>query len=311
MSPNDYRLLRRDVLKLAWISSVALALGPSAGFAVDRTIMKRVIPSSREKLAIIGMGTSRTFDVALSAAHIRQLAEVTRVFFDKGGQLIDTSPMYGNAESMIGEILPQVKDKKGLFTATKVWTDGKAAGIAQMNRSAKRMGVDKVDLMQIHNLRDWKTHLPVLRRWRAEGKIRYIGITTSHGRLHSELKKILKAEPFDFVQFSYNIIDRQAEKELLPLAQDKGIATLINRPFQRGDLFRVTKAKSLPIWAADIDCQSWAQFFLKFIAGHPAVTCMIPATSKAKHMADNIGAGYGRLPDAKMREKMAAHIAAL
>lgn len=306
MSQQGNPLSRRDLLKLAGASSVGVALGPSVGLAANRPTLKRTIPSSGEKLAIIGMGTSRTFDVALSAANTEKLAKVTRVFFERGGQLIDTSPMYGNAESMVGETLRRVQNKKALFTATKVWTDGRDAGIAQMKRSAERMGVGKIDLMQIHNLRDWKTHLSVLRRWKSEQKIRYIGITTSHGRFHSELKKILETEPFDFVQLSYNIVDRQAEREILPLAQEKGIATLINRPFQRGDLFRATKAKSLPTWAADIDCRSWAQFYLKFIAGHPAVTCIIPATSKTEHMADNMEAGYGRLPDAKMREKMAS-----
>jgi aryl-alcohol dehydrogenase-like predicted oxidoreductase len=165
--------------------------------------------------------------------------------------------------------------------------------------------------MQIHNLRDYKTHLPVLRKWKEEGKVRYIGVTTSHGRYHEALKRLLSSEPFDFVQFSYSVAEREAEKELLPLAQEKQIATLINRPFARGELFRAVKGKRLPEWASEIDCESWAQFFLKFVAGHPAVTCLIPATSKPAHMKDNMAAGFGRLPDEKLRRKMAAHIASL
>lgn len=290
---------------------MALAVAPHWVFAKDKSKITRPIPSSGELLAIMGMGTSRTFDVELDAQTLRELTEVLQAFFDGGGQLIDSSPMYGAAETVIGKTLAKTTNKKGLFTATKVWTDGKQAGIGQMKQSARRMGVKTIDLMQIHNLRDWRTHLPTLRQWKAEKKIRYIGITTSHGRQHQELKKVLESEPFDFVQLSYNIIDREAEKELLPLAQEKGIATLINRPFQRGDLFRRVKGKPLPKWAAEFDCESWAQFFLKFVAAHPATTCLIPATSKRKHMVDNMGAGYGRLPDANMRKKMIAHIESL
>lgn len=290
---------------------MALAVAPRWVFAKNKPEITRVIPSSSESLALMGMGTSRTFDVRLDEQSLRALTEVVQAFFDGGGQLIDSSPMYGAAETVIGKTLARAKNKQGLFTATKVWTYGKQAGIDQMKQSARRMGVKTIDLMQIHNLRDWKTHLPTLRQWKEQKKIRYIGITTSHGRHHKELKQVLRSEPLDFVQFSYNILNREAEKELLPLSQEKGIATLINRPFQRGDLFRKVKGKPLPKWAAEFDCESWAQFFLKFIAGHPAVTCLIPATSKTRHMVDNMGAGFGRLPDQKMRKKMIAHIESL
>ena len=178
----------------------------------------------------------------------------------------------------------------------------------QMQRSMQRMGVDAIDLMQIHNLRDWQTHIETLVDWKAQGKIRYIGITTSHGRYHQELETIMQQQPLDFVQLSYNILDRAAEQRLLPIAQEKGIATLINRPYQRGSLFRLVKGKPLPEWAAEIDCASWGQFFLKFIASHPTVTCIIPATSKLKHMVDNMAAGFGRLPDEHTRQRMIEHL---
>jgi diketogulonate reductase-like aldo/keto reductase len=216
--------------------------------------------------------------------------------------------MYGNAESVTGALLDQVKIKQRLFTATKVWTNGKAEGMRQMQRSMQRMGVDTIDLMQIHNLRDWQTHIETLVEWKARGKIRYIGITTSHGRYHKDLEIIMQQQPLDFVQFSYNIRDRAAEQRLLPIAQEKGIATLINRPYQRGSLFRLVKGEPLPEWAAEIDCASWGQFFLKFIASHPAVTCIIPATSKLKHMVDNMAAGFGRLPDERTRQRMIEHL---
>ena len=198
-----------------------------------------------------------------------------------------------------------MEDGGRLFAATKVWTDGRQAGIEQMRTSMQRMGVDRMDLMQIHNLRDWRTHLATLRAWKEEGRIRYLGITTSHGRDHEELVDILRREPLDFVQFSYNIENRAAERALLPVAAERGIATLVNRPFQRGRLFRRARGHDLPGWAADIDCETWAQVFLKYVVSHPAVTCAIPATSKAKHMVDNMGAGRGRLPDADLRLRMA------
>ncbi len=257
------------------------------------------------------MGSSRTFDISLDDTTRTQLSEVLQRFFDHGGTLIDSSPMYGSAESVLGELLQGVSNKDVLFAATKVWTDGKESGIQQMGQSMERMHVDRFDLMQIHNLRDWKIHLKTLRDWKEQGKIRYIGITTSHNRAHDELIEALKAERFDFVQFSYNLGNRESEKRLLSLAKDKGIATLINRPFQRGELFQHVKGKSLPDWAGEFDCASWAQFFLKFVLSHPAVTCAIPATSKPRHMADNMAAGFGRLPDDAMRKRMIAHVESL
>ncbi len=228
-----------------------------------------------------------------------------------GGALVDSSPMYGSAETVVGDLLKNVSNKDAYFAATKVWTYGRQSGIDQMHASMRRMGVGVMDLMQIHNLRDWKIHLATLRNWKAEGKIRYIGITTSHGRFHEELEAIMKTEQLDFVQFSYNIESRTAEKRLLPLAADRGIAVLINRPFQRGDLFQKVKGRALPPWSAEFDCQSWGQFFLKFIVSHPAVTCVIPATSKVHHMQDNMAAGFGRVPTANQRRRMLSHVESL
>jgi diketogulonate reductase-like aldo/keto reductase len=287
------------------------ALAPGYLFAADSGVIKKTIPSSGERLSVIGLGTSRTFDVNSADAALSPLVEVMRAFFDNGGQLIDSSPMYGSAEAVTGALLKQIDNKSALFSATKVWTYGKREGIEQMERSMQRLGVEQIDLMQIHNLRDWEVQLETLLDWKAQGRIRYIGITTSHGRDHAELESILKQQPLDFVQFSYNILNRTAERRLLPIAQERGIATLINRPYQRGSLFHKVKGKPLPDWVAEFECASWGQFFLKFIASHPAVTCIIPATSKLKHMVDNMAAGYGRLPDESTRRRMLGYIESL
>jgi len=308
MKTSKYTSTRRQFLKSTAAASLVCSLLPQIASATEARVIKKTIPSSGERLSVIGLGTSRTFDLSDSADSISSLVEVMQAFFDRGGQLIDSSPMYGNAESVTGALLEQVKNRQGLFTATKVWTNGKEEGMRQMQRSMERMGVDTIDLMQIHNLRDWRVHIETLVDWKAQGKIRYIGITTSHGRYHKDLEKIMQQLPLDFVQFSYNITDRAAEQRLLPIARERGIATLINGPFQRGSLFRLVKGKPLPGWAAEIDCASWGQFFLKFIASHPGVTCIIPATSKLKHMVDNMTAGYGRLPDERTRQHMIEYV---
>lgn len=303
---------RRDMIKTLFAAGAcALTLPARLSLAGQASAIKRVIPSSGEMLPVMGMGSSRTFDVHLDDATRAQLTEVLRHFFDQGGTVIDSSPMYGAAESVLGELLTGVVKRDKLFAATKVWTNGKASGIRQMHQSMARMRVDRFDLMQIHNLRDWKVHIETLKAWKEQGKIRYFGITTSHNRAHDELIRALKAESFDFVQFSYNIGNRESEKRLLPLARDKGMATLINRPFQRGRLFHHVKGMPLPDWACEFNCASWAQFFLKFTLSHPATTCVIPATSKPHHMLDNMAAGFGRLPDATMRKRMIAHVESL
>ena len=311
MKGKDMLMSRRNFMIALGGAWAAASFMPRSLQAKERVTLKRAIPSSGELLPAIGLGTSRTFDAGDNQATRSQLADVLQAFFDNGGALIDSSPMYGTSEAVIGGLLKTTKFDNSLFSATKVWTDGKQSGIRQMKESMQLWGVDKFDLMQIHNLRDWKTHLGTLTDWKEQGKVRYIGITTSHGRSHAELEQVMQTEPLDFVQFTYNIDNRIAEQRLLPLAADRGMATLINRPFQRGSLFSKVKGKPLPAWAAEIDCKSWGQYFLKFIASHPAVTCSIPATSKVHHMVDNMAAGFGRLPDAEMRNRMTRHFESL
>ena len=297
-------MIKRRTLLAA---SAGLLLSPGLSRANNHktALIERTIPSSGEKLPVIGLGSARSFDVSLDSDKLGQLTEVVKIFFAHQGAMVDSSPMYGNAESVLGGILGSLDDTGRLFAATKVWTDGEAAGIEQMRESSRRMRVPVFDLMQIHNLRDWQVHLRTLRRWKEEGKIRYLGITTSHQRYHPELEAIMREEPLDFVQFSYNIDNRKAEEKLLPLAADRGIATIINRPYQRGALFGKSKGKPLPPLAEELGCESWGQFYLKFIIGHPAVTCLIPATSKPHHIKDNMGANFGPVPDNAQREEMA------
>jgi len=311
MNNNKRALNRRQFIQGLSLLSAGIVLMPKNIFCENRQSNTRAIPSTGERIPVIGMGTSRTFDVGHDPAVRARLRQVLEVFFDNGGALIDSSPMYGSAETVVGDLLKTIDNKKKLFAATKVWTNGKQNGIDQMQESMQRMGVAIMDLIQIHNLRDWKTHLPTLRQWKQEGKIRYIGMTTSHGRSHDELMQIMRTEDLDFVQFTYNIGNRTVEDSLLPLAADRGMATLINRPFQRGNLFRMVKGKALPEWAKEFDCKSWGQFFLKFVASHPAVTCVIPATSKVHHMADNMAAGFGRLPSPSVRKRMLQYVTSL
>ena len=302
-------ITRRKVLKisaaslLAYSALQASAAGESSSSST-LPLIQRPIPSSGELVPVIGMGTSRTFDTAGDPASLAPLKEVMSVFFAGGGKVIDSSPMYGNAETRVGDVLRGMANRPPVFAATKVWTTGKERGIAQMEESARRMDVKVFDLIAVHNLTDWKTQLATLKEWKESGKVRYIGVTTSHGRDHEALMDIMRAEPLDFVQFSYNIEDREVENTLLPLAADRGIATMINRPYQQGALFGRAKDKPLPALAQDLDCSSWGQFFLKFILGHPAVTCIIPATAIASHMTDNMKANFGRVPDADQRAEM-------
>ena len=309
MKINDTsKITRRNFLQGLCMMSAGMAFVPMTAYGQNRKPITRTIPSSGERIPVIGMGTSRTFDVGDDPQARRQLQEVLQAFFDNGGALIDSSPMYGNAEEVVGDLLKNTRNKDALFAATKVWTYGRQAGIDQMQRSMQRMGLPMMDLMQIHNLRDWKVHLPTLRQWKAEGKIRYIGITTSHGRSHADLEQIMRNEALDFVQFTYNIGNRTVEENLLPLAADRGMATLINRPYQRGALFKKVKGQSLPEWTKEFDCRSWGNFFLKFILSHPAVTCIIPATSKVHHMQDNMAGGFGKLPTPEMRRRMLSYM---
>jgi diketogulonate reductase-like aldo/keto reductase len=271
----------------------------------------RAIPSTAERLPMIGLGTWITFDVggAESAAR-RSRGEILRAFFDAGGRLVDSSPMYGSSEEVVGAEMQRIPAAP-LFSATKVWTVGGLAGRRQMEHSRSLWRLARVDLMQVHNLLDWQTHWPTLKAMKAEGRVRYIGMTTSHGRRHDELEQILRSEKLDFMQVTYNLADREAERILLPLAAERGTAVIINRPFDGGDLFGAKTAKPLPGWAAEIGCRSWAEAFLKWIAAHPAVTCAIPATSQLAHLRENMRALSGELPDAPMRRRIAADYAAL
>jgi aryl-alcohol dehydrogenase-like predicted oxidoreductase len=266
-------------------------------------MITRAIPSSGEELPVIGLGTWQTFDVGTSAGARAPLLEVVRRFRASGGRVIDSSPMYGEAESVTGDVLAELAGPPP-FLATKVWTRGRAQGIAEMNRSFERMRTRCMDLMQVHNLLDWRTHLPVLREWKAEGRIRYIGITHyAHGAF-DELEAIMRTEDVDFVQLPYNLADREAEKRLLPAARDTGTAVLVMRPFDEGTLLRRLRGKALPPCAAALGCTTWSQLLLKFILAHPAVTCPIPATSSPEHLVDNLRAAEGPLPDAAMRAQL-------
>jgi diketogulonate reductase-like aldo/keto reductase len=300
---------RRQFISLATTLGIGMLL-PGEAFATSTPIYK-AISKTGEKLPVIGMGTSRTFDVGGDAKSHLRLEAVTQTFFDMGGGMIDSSPMYGSSQEVIGQLLPRMKGEKNLFAATKVWIEGQQEGLEQMEQSRLQWGINNFDLMQIHNLVDWQVHLETLKQMKADGKIRYIGITTSHGRYHDQLKDILKKHDFDFVQLSYNIANRDVESPLLSIAQEKGIAVIVNRPYQRGDLFRKVKGQLLPPWAQEFDCSSWGQYFLKYVVSHPAVTCAIPATTKVKHMKDNMLAGRGRLPTAKQRLKMLKYFKSL
>ncbi len=285
----------------------ASAVLPLVGEEQSQQIITRAIPSSGERLPVIGMGTWITFDVGRSSSARARLLPVLQEFFDRGGQLVDSSPMYNSSESVVGGLLPQLRARPRLFAASKVWIPGQRLGTVQMEDSRKLWGIARFDLMQVHNLLDWEGHLETLRDWKSRGRVRYIGVTTSHGRRHAELERIMRSEPLDFVQFTYNLADRSAEARLLPLARERGIAVILNRPLDGGNLFDRARGHSLPAWAAEFDCRNWAQFFLKFVVSHPAVTCAIPATSQVAHMVENMGAGTGRLPDAATRNRMAVH----
>lgn len=305
-------MTRRELLQAAGTALAIGGLAPwTAVMAGTEAIIRKPIPASGEPLPVIGMGTWQTFHVGPDKTERAPLRYVLRAFFDHGGTLIDSSPMYDTAEEVTGDLVAELGEHERLFAATKVWTYGRDEGIRQMERSFRRMRVERMDLMQVHNLRDWRVHLPVLRDWKEEGRIRYLGITTSNPGQYQEFAEVMASETLDFVQLNYDIATRKAEEVLLPLAQERGMGVLVNRPFGGGQLFPMVKGRDLPEWAAEFDCWSWAQFFLKFVVSHPAVTCAIPATSNPAHAVDNMGAGFGRLPDADLRERMARHIAAL
>lgn len=300
---------RRQLLRLMAAAAAGSLIGPSiarnAGTVKEKNMHSKPIPSSGEQLPVIGLGTWQTFDVGASETERAPLAEVLAGFAELGGRLVDSSPMYGRSESVVGDLAARLGLHDQLFFATKVWTSGEQDGIEQMRDSMRKLRVERLDLMQVHNLVDVDTHLDTLEAWKREGRVRYIGVTHYTASAHDDVARLLARRTVDFVQINYSVGERDAEKRLLPLAQERGIAVIANRPFTGGNLFRRVREQPLPAWAAEIDCTSWAQLLLKFVVSHPAVTCAIPATSKIKHLRDNMQAGYGRIPDAELRARIA------
>lgn len=295
-------MTRRESLR---IFAAATATGPAAAFAQEPAapaMLTRAIPSTGEKLPVIGMGTWQTFDVRPKEA--APLEEVMKTFVELGGKVLDSSPMYGKSEEIAGHMIEKFGLRPKLFVATKVWTTGKAEGIAQMEASMKKLRAKPIDLMQVHNLQDVKTHLDTLRGWKKDGIVRYFGVTHYTASQHAAVEKMIASETLDFVQINYSVGEREAEEKLLPMAKDRGVAVIANRPFAGGNLFAQLRDKPLPDWAKEIGCETWAQILLKFVVSHPAITCAIPATSKVKHLRDNMAAGHGPMPDEAMRKRI-------
>jgi len=312
MSDQAQGVSRRGAVRLIG-GATAAALFPLSMEAADlpNETRTRAIPASGEKIPVIGLGTWQVFDLGDSSNQREPIKEVLRRFVQLGGKMIDSSPMYGRAETVIGDLTNELQLRDRLFLATKVWTTGKQAGIESMERSFQRLRISRLDLIQVHNLVDVDTQLATIRAWKEQGRVRYLGVTHYIDSAFPEVEKIVRREKLDFLQINYSIVDRAAEERLLPLARDHGLATLINRPFSSGDLFSRLRGKPLPDWAAEFDCKSWAQFLLKWILGNEAVTSAIPATGKVNHLEDNFAAGSGRLPDAKLRQRMVDYVAAL
>lgn len=296
---------RRRLLGSLAAAGAASLLRP-ASRASAQEMQSKPIPSSGEATPVIGLGSWITFNVGDDPVARASCAEVMAAFFAGGGRMIDSSPMYGSSQEVIGAGLAKLDETARVFSADKVWTS--SDGPSQIEASRRRWGVPRFDLLQVHNLRAWEEHLPTLQAMKAEGRLRYVGITTSEGRRHDEFERIMRNEELDFVQVSYNPLDREVEARILPLAQERGVAVIANRPFRQGRLIRSIERKPLPDWAAEIDCANWAQVLLKFIVSHPAVTCAIPATTRVDHMHENMGALHGPLPDPAMRARMAAHV---
>ena len=306
-SPSNC-MSRREFVRIA-LGAGTFAL--AGEIAMADSILRKPIPKTDESLPAIGLGTWQTFDVGSGKSSREPLKEVLREFVRLGGSVVDSSPMYGKSESVVGDLAAELGVHKRLFLATKVWTTGREAGIRQMEESFKRLRAQRMDVMQVHNLVDYRTHFATLKRWKEQGKIRYIGVTHYTASAYEELARVLVSEDPDFVQLNYSIAEREAEQRLLPLAAEKRIAVLANRPLAGGTLFSRVRGKSLPPWSKEIGCASWAQFFLKFVISHPVVTCAIPATSKVEHLVDNMQAGLAPLPDTATRERMARYLTEL
>ena len=304
---KSFTISRRRLIKSGTVFSLASLAQSLMAASDNNAIITKTIPSTGEQVPVIGMGTWGTFDIGHEPKLRDAQCEVLANFFKLGGTIIDSSPMYGYSEDVIGHCLKQ-SGQSDLFSATKVWTPFKNLGVDQIDDSYRLWGIKQFDLFQIHNLVAFEKHLETLLELKAQGQIRYLGVTTSHGRRHDDLEKIILNAPIDFVQLTYNVLDREVEHRLLPAAQERGLAVMVNRPFRRAQLFNRFEHHGLPQWVNEFDCQNWAQFFLKFVVSHPAVTCAIPATSQLAHLIENMGAQQGRLPDAAMRKKMLAYI---
>ena len=322
-TPYNAIVTRREAAKVigGTAAGLFLPITPRAANESSSAMLTRTIPSSGEKLPVIGLGTWRAFDVDLTTDNRTQLDEVLSLFVKLGGRVIDSSPMYGRAEAVIGDLTASLRLRDnfytanpsggGLFLATKVWTGGKESGIKSMERSMALLRTKRIDLMQVHNLLDVHTHLATLREWKEQGRIRYVGITHHEAGAFGEMEKLMRNEKLDFLQINYSLMEPEAEQSLLPLARERGIAVLANRPFGAGDLFDKVRSKPLPDWASEFDCRSWAQFFLKWIVAHSAITCAIPATNKPRHLEDNMQGGTGPLPDPKTRRRMVEFVSSL
>ncbi len=302
-------LSRRELICRLFAGGAATTLWPLVADAQPRgAILTRRVPSSGEALPVIGLGSWITFNVGEDRVARDNCTNVMRAFFDAGGRMIDSSPMYGSSQDVIGYGLARLRSPTSLFSAEKVWTGSDRAGARQLDESRRKWGVSRFDLVQVHNLVNWEHHLPMLLAMKAARQIRYVGITTSEGRRHAQIEQLMRSQTLDFVQVTYNVLDRGVEQRILPLARERGIAVIVNRPFREGALIRDVERHALPPWAREIDCANWAQFLLKFIVSHPAVTCAIPATSNVAHVRENMGAAHGRLPDDAMRRRMIAYV---
>jgi diketogulonate reductase-like aldo/keto reductase len=305
MTPTLTRRTLLSSLAAAGAASVLRPLSPSTGRGA---ILTRPIPSSGERLPLVGLGSWITFNVGDDVAARDSCARVLAAFFQDGGRVIDSSPMYGSSQEVIGYGLEKLGRPKQTFSADKVWISSGARGPSQIEESRRLWGVPRFDLLQVHNLMAWEEHLPALFAMKAAGRVRYVGITTSEGRRHAEIERVMGSQPIDFVQVTYNVLDREVEDRILPLARERKIAVITNRPFRQGPLIRSVERHPLPAWAREIDCANWAQLLLKFIVSHPAVTCAIPATSRVDHVRQNVGAAYGRQPDESMRRRIVSHV---
>lgn len=304
----DTSYTRRAVLGVGAAAMGAVLMPPRSPASAP---LERRIPRTGEMLPAVGLGTWQVFDVAGNAAELAQARETLARFVELGGRVVDSSPMYGSSESVTGQLAADLGVRDALFVATKVWTTGKQAGVRQMEESMRRLRVERLDLMQVHNLVDTATHLATLREWKAAGRVRYLGVTHYHAGAHAALEGVIARGDVDFVQVNYSLAEPEADRRLLGVAASSGTAVIVNRPFAGAGMFRRVRGKALPAWAADIGCASWAQFFLKWILGQPAVTCAIPGTRNPRHVADNMSAAAGPLPDDAMRRRMAEHFAAL